>query len=83
MVKGIGIDMVDIREMEKCLKNPTFARHTFTVLEQQEAIKRANPTEYLATRFASKEAVFKAIANLTLEKGFDLRIVETLNREDG
>lgn len=83
MIKGIGIDMVDIRDIKKYLKNPVFAKHTFTVSEQQEAMKRSNLEEYYATRFASKEAVFKAIANLTEEKGFDLRMVETLNREDG
>jgi holo-[acyl-carrier-protein] synthase len=37
----------------------------------------------LATRFAAKEAVFKAIAHFTKDKGFDFRIVETLNEADG
>ena len=83
MIKGIGVDMVDIRQVEKYLQNPTFAKHTFTVPEQQEAVKRPNAAEYLATRFAAKEAVFKAIAPMTSKKGFDLRIVETLNKEDG
>lgn len=83
MIKGIGVDMVDIRDIKKYLKNPSFEKHTFTDLEQQEAKKRANLAEYYATRFAAKEAVFKSIAYLTKTKGFDLRIVETLNREDG
>lgn len=83
MIKGIGVDLVDIRMVETYLKNPTFAAHTFTISEQREAAKRSNAAEYLATRFAAKEAVFKAIAHLLPEKGFDFRIVETLNREDG
>lgn len=83
MIKGIGVDMVDIRDVKRYLQNPTFAKHTFTIQEQQEAEKRLNTAEYLATRFAAKEAVFKAIASNTLKKGFDFRIVETLNREDG
>ena len=37
---------------------------------------------FYAARFAVKEAVFKAVAPLT-EKGFDLRIVESIHRPDG
>ena len=37
---------------------------------------------FYAARFAVKEAVFKAVAPLT-EKGFDLRIVESVHHPDG
>ena len=37
----------------------------------------------MAGRYAAKEAVFKALAPLTGEKGFDFRRVETLTRADG
>lgn len=75
--------MVDIREVERFLQSPAYAKHTFTEREQEEAGRRPKPAEYFAARFAAKEAVFKSIAHLTVKKGFDLRIVETLNREDG
>ena len=85
MTKGIGIDAVSISEMKRYMETfgDTFVNRTFT--ENEVAVSRlsAQPAEYLATRFAAKEAVFKAIAHYTKDKGFDLRIVETLNEADG
>jgi holo-[acyl-carrier protein] synthase len=85
MIKGIGIDTVSISEMNRYMESfgDVFINRTFT--EKEVAMSRScpQPAEYLATRFAAKEAVFKAIAHLTEHKGFDLRIVETLNEPDG
>ncbi len=60
-----------------------FIRHTFTQAERESAKERPHLEEYFATRFAAKEAVFKAIAHLLPDKIFDLRIVETLSHDDG
>lgn len=60
-----------------------FIRHTFTQAERESAKERPRPEEYFATRFAAKEAVFKAMAHLLPDKIFDLRIVETLSHDDG
>lgn len=81
----IGIDMVDIRTIRKSLEQGSgaFLRHTFTPAEQQAAQKAPDMAEYLAARFAVKEAVFKAIAHFTKAKTFDFRMVETLNEPDG
>ena len=85
MIRGIGIDSVSISEMARYMEvfGETFVNRTFT--ENEVAVSRSNPqpAEYLATRFAAKEAVFKAIAHFTNDKGFDFRIVETLNEPDG
>lgn len=86
MVKGIGIDLVDIRRMQKIMEKdsgPAFLQRTFTEAERGQAGTARNPAEYYAARFAAKEAVFKAVAHLTPSHAFDLRIVETLNRGDG
>lgn len=83
MVIGIGTDMVYIPDIARYMQQPEFIVHTFTKSEQRDAEQRFNRAEYFAARFAAKEAVFKAIAYRTRKKGFDLRIVETLNREDG
>ena len=87
MIRGIGVDLVSISEMERLLNLDTakgaFERRTFTKAEQDIASKHHNQVEYYATRFASKEAVTKAVAPLGPKPGYDLRIVETLNREDG
>ncbi len=87
MIRGIGIDMAQINEIERILHLESdadaFERRTFTEAERNAAQKVRNKSEYYATRFAAKEAVFKAIAHLLPTKGFDLRIVETLNHVDG
>lgn len=87
MIKGIGVDTVRISEIlrfmgEDGLSSP-FIRRTFTPAEQLEGLTRPQPAEYFASRFAAKEAVFKAVAHLLPEKTFDLRIIETLNDRDG
>ena len=85
LVKGIGVDLVHIprvRHLLETMSEGGLAR-TFTQNELAASKKDPHPEEYLAARFAAKEAVFKALAHLTPEKTFDLRIVETLNHEDG
>lgn len=86
MVKGIGIDLCSISRIRKILdregpEGPFFLR-TFTEAERCEAERIRNKAPFYAARFAAKEAAYKAIAPLTA-KGFDLRIVESLHREDG
>ena len=85
MIVGIGIDVVNISEIARYLDetNNAFLNHTFTRKEVENSKNTTNQAEYLATRFAAKEAVFKAVAHLTKNKSFDLRIVETLNDKDG
>jgi len=87
MICGIGVDTACIAEIERLCEldscGQTFFERTFTSEERSACEKRSDKSEYLATRFAAKEAVFKAIAHLTPEKTFNLRIVETLNEDDG
>lgn len=84
MVKGIGIDSVDIEEMGRMCADMdgAFVRRTFSTAERAQAEGRRDPAQVLAGKFAVKEATFKALAHLTTE-GFDLRIVETLEDETG
>lgn len=98
MVRGIGIDMATISEFERywpggagaagasaCAEAELgpFIRRTFTPAELACARERGKRgAEFLAGRFAVKEAVFKAVAPLTAE-GFDLRIVECLPDPSG
>lgn len=94
MVKGIGVDLVSLPEFcrlcdhfgadgEKDVRLANaFVRRTFTAPELAQACERHDPCEFLAGRFACKEAVFKAVAPLTAA-GFDLRDVETLDAPTG
>lgn len=85
MIRGIGIDSAGIVETGRLAREVgAFKRRTFTEAERAAAPEGAHARdEYFAVRFAAKEAVFKAIAHLLPERSFDLRIVETLNHEDG
>lgn len=82
---GIGVDMVDIAELQAldARTKGAFAQRTFTRREQEEAEGSPDKWGYLAGRFAVKEAVFKALAPLIPGKAFDFRIVETLRQADG
>lgn len=85
MVKGIGIDAVVVRDMAELLERMTKGAlsRVFTEGELSTAKEKANPAEYLASRFAVKEAAFKAIAPSLSGKSFDYRRIETRNNEDG
>ena len=85
MIRGVGVDTVSVGGMAALvgrLDRGVLAR-MFTAYELSAARERADSTEYLAARFAVKEAVFKAVAPELEEKSFDFRRVETRSRSDG
>ena len=84
MVRGIGIDSVDIEEMGRLCADArgAFVTRAFTPAERAEAFARPDAASCLAGKFAVKEAAYKALAHLT-EGGFDFRCVETLEDERG
>lgn len=63
MILGIGIDLVDIRRIEKTIERhgERFIARVFTVVERAKAERRANRIETYAKRFAAKEACAKAL----------------------
>lgn len=85
MIQGIGVDLTEIKELKRLAETMggAFTERTFTERERDDSLKAADRWEYLAARFAAKEAVFKALAHLTREKTFDFREIETWNHEDG
>ena len=84
MIKGIGVDSVDIEEMRRLCADTesAFVRRTFTDAERAQAMAHHDAGQVFAGKFAAKEAAFKALAHLTAQ-GFDLRIVETIEDGDG
>ena len=61
-VVGIGIDAVDLDRFRTVLdRRPTLARRLFTDGERSYADLVPDPVPRLATRFATKEAVLKAL----------------------
>ena len=62
MAAGIGIDVIEIRRIERALeRRPRLRERLFTPDELAYADARARPGRHLAARFAAKEAVIKAL----------------------
>lgn len=85
MIVGIGVDLVQISEISRLisLDEVAFISHTFTENEIAESANAPEKARYFSSRFAAKEAAFKAIAHHAENQTFDLRIVETLKDSDG
>ncbi len=84
MVKGIGIDVVEIRRMEDVVSRwgSAFLDKVFTATELAYAHSKKNPINHIAGRFAVKEAVAKALAT-GWAGGFRWKDVEVKNDPSG
>lgn len=63
MIKGIGIDIVEIKRIQKLIKQygDRFLTRTFTEKEIQYCQCKPEPAQHYAGRFAVKEALIKAL----------------------
>lgn len=62
MIKGIGVDAVDIQRFRTSLsRTPTMRGRLFTAEELDYVAPKADPVPSLAARFAAREAVMKAM----------------------
>ncbi len=72
MILGIGVDIVEIRRIREILaKDNGFLEKIFTSNEIEYLMRRNLRPEYVAGRFAAKEAVSKALG--TGFRGFSFR----------
>lgn len=83
---GIGVDILKIDRIKSLLESDdtasqSFINKVYTASELAEAVRRENSVYYYATRFAAKEAVFKALGI----NGDDIRLceIEILSDENG
>jgi len=83
MVLGVGVDILKIDKLniDYLSNNDPFVCKVYTPKEQEQAMLREDPLNYFATRFAGKEAVYKAL-NWNGEYITFLDI-EILNHENG
>lgn len=62
MIFGIGTDIVEIKRIEHSLeKNEKFANRILTENEISDFKQSRSPSQFLAKRFAAKEALVKAM----------------------
>ncbi len=80
MIYGVGIDLVEIKRIEKLLET-NFLKRFFGLEEQNELKEKKFCPLSVAAAFAVKEAFSKAIG--TGIKGFSLDEVQTLHDNEG
>lgn len=61
ILPSLGIDLVEVGRIAGHLDDQAFLARIFTETERAECLKRARPEECLAARWATKEAVAKAL----------------------
>jgi len=59
MIKGCGVDIIEIDRIARAMQKPGFIQRIFTADEQQ--LLHGRPVQSWAARFAAKEAVMKAL----------------------
>jgi len=62
-IEKIGIDLVEVERFVKHIDNPRFLRRVFTKTEIEHCLRKRFPEQSFAVRFATKEAVGKALTS--------------------
>lgn len=79
MIKGIGVDMVEIGRVQKLIeKDQGFAERIFTAREIAYCESKFFKAQHYAARFTAKEAFFKALGT-GFRDGMSWRDVEVEN----
>ncbi|KRU28921.1 holo-[acyl-carrier-protein] synthase AcpS [Clostridium sporogenes] len=82
MIYGIGTDITEIRRIEKAItRNKNFINKLFTKNEMDIWEKKNFKLEFIAGRFAAKEAISKALG--TGIRDFNFKDIEIINNELG
>ncbi len=83
MIVGIGTDICEVSRIKRALdRQVKFAQRILTSSEQALCFQKKEPFRYLASRFAAKEAVLKALGT-GLAKGISWHDIEVSNLESG
>ena len=84
MIYGIGVDLVDIRRIERVIGRwgDRFVNRVFTREETAFCRRRTFPFSSFALRFAAKEAFSKALG-LGMRKGVRWRDIEVFHHPGG
>jgi len=80
MILGIGHDLCNITRIEAAVARfgSRFISRVYTADEQAEYQARGCPARYLATRFAAKEAIYKALQRAD-QSGMSWQHAQTLS----
>ncbi len=74
-ILGLGVDICEIERMERALaRHPTMRQRVFTPEERTYCDAKARPAESYAGRFASREAVIKALSGYRGKRWQDISV---------
>jgi holo-[acyl-carrier protein] synthase len=84
MILGVGVDLIDIRRIERTLARfgARFTARCFTELERAKADRRRTRAATYAKRFAAKEACSKALGT-GFDQGVFMRDIGVVNLPSG
>lgn len=81
MIKGIGVDIVDVSRFESWIKDENIINRFFNATEMCQGKSMQHQMEHYAARFAAKEAFGKALGiGIT---GFSLKDIYVQKDESG
>ena len=85
MILGMGVDLCDIRRIEKSLERfgDRFTQRVFTELERQKADRRLRRADTYAKRYAAKEACSKALGTGVPRRGVHWKHMGVVNLPTG
>ena len=79
MIVGIGTDIIEIEKIKRYSQRQSFLDNVFTPKEIDYAKNKKDLVSHLATTFAAKEAVFKALGTGWI----DGKEIEVVRAKDG
>ena len=84
MVKGIGVDIVEIQRLQRIRERfgERFAQRLLSETEFAQFEQRRHSIKFLASRFAAKEAASKALGT-GMAQGISFKSIEVVNDELG
>lgn len=84
MILGVGTDIIDSNRINKILNkhNDKFIKRVFGSNEIALLNKKKSIINFLAKRFAGKEATWKALSSIRGD-GLNFREIEILNNQQG
>ncbi|WP_047374307.1 holo-ACP synthase [Exiguobacterium sp. ZOR0005] len=84
MIVGIGIDIVELERIARSIEQPRFIDRLLTESERERArgYKEERRIEFVAGRFAAKEAYAKAVGT-GIARGLSWQQIEVLPDETG
>jgi len=81
MIKGIGIDLVDIERIDNIINkwSHKFLKKVFSNKEIEYCQNKSASSQHFAARFAAKEAVIKMLGNTSRISWQDIEVIKADN----